>query len=65
MFLMFVFFFYFRGNIPDGDIGKGDVICDYLQPFPIKGTGYHRYVFILYKQEKKLDFNKELRTPKW
>lgn len=55
---------WFVGNIPDGEIEKGDVICDYLQPFPVKGTGYHRYVFVLYKQEKKLDFSKELRSPK-
>lgn len=36
---------------------KGDLIFPYLQPFPPKGTGYHRYIFLLYKQEKKLDYN--------
>lgn len=45
------------GNIPNGDISKGEVIVPYLQPIPPKGTGYHRYVFILYQQEKKIDLN--------
>ena len=38
------------GNIKGSDIESGKVVCDYLQPFPPKGTGYHRYVFVLYKQ---------------
>ena len=38
-------------NIPsNGDISKGEVICPYLQPFPPFGTGFHRHVFVLYKQ---------------
>ncbi|XP_075974136.1 mitochondrial ribosomal protein L38 [Anticarsia gemmatalis] len=37
-------------NIPGNAIEKGEIIVDYLQPFPLKGTGYHRYVFVLYKQ---------------
>lgn len=28
-----------------------------MQPFPPKGTGYHRHIFVLYKQNKKLDFS--------
>jgi large subunit ribosomal protein L38 len=44
-------------NIPKGDISKGDQIVPYLQPIPFKGTGYHRYVFVLYKQDKKLDLS--------
>ena len=27
----------------------GENICPYLQPFPPYGTGFHRFVFILYK----------------
>lgn len=42
-------------NIPNGDVTKGDVLVPYLQPYPAKGLGYHRYVFVLYKQEDKLD----------
>lgn len=45
------------GNIPNGDISKGDLIVPYLQPFPPKGTGYHRHIFVLYKQEQKLDLS--------
>lgn len=47
----------FSSNIPNGDVSKGETIVPYLQPFPPKGTGYHRHIFILYKQEKKLDFS--------
>lgn len=49
--------FYIRSNIPNGDVQKGDVIVNYLPPFPPKGIGYQRFVFILYKQNKKLDFS--------
>ena len=38
------------GNIKGSDIASGQTVCDYLQPFPPKGTGYHRYIFVLYKQ---------------
>ena len=27
----------------------GETVCPYLQPFPPFGTGFHRFVFILYK----------------
>ncbi|XP_031348551.1 39S ribosomal protein L38, mitochondrial-like [Photinus pyralis] len=30
---------------------------DYLQPFPPRGTGLHRYIFILYKQEGHVDYS--------
>jgi len=33
----------------------GEDICPYLQPFPPYGTGFHRFVFILYKHQTKLD----------
>jgi len=48
---------WFISNIPNGDISKGETIVPYLQPFPAKGTGFHRHIFILYKQEKKLDLS--------
>ncbi|CAI9723010.1 Hypothetical predicted protein [Octopus vulgaris] len=54
---------WFVGNIPNDQIENGEVICNYLPPFPLKGTGFHRYVFLLYKQNKKLDFSSELRPP--
>ncbi|CAG5114782.1 unnamed protein product [Candidula unifasciata] len=45
------------GNIPGANIERGVTVCDYLQPFPPKGVGYLRYAFVLYKQERELDFN--------
>lgn len=47
----------YSGNIPNGDLTKGDLLVPYLQPFPPKGTGYHRHIFVLYKQEEKLDLS--------
>ena len=37
-------------NIKGNDLSTGQVIAPYLQPFPAFGTGYHRYVFVLFKQ---------------
>lgn len=45
-------------NIPNGDVKKGEVLVEYLPPFPPKGVGYQRMVFVLYKQNGKLDFSK-------
>ncbi|XP_045447672.1 39S ribosomal protein L38, mitochondrial [Melitaea cinxia] len=49
-------------NIPSNSIEKGDVIANYLQPFPLKGTGYHRYVFVLYKQDGRISYDIPLIT---
>ncbi|KRT83841.1 hypothetical protein AMK59_3674, partial [Oryctes borbonicus] len=56
---------WFIGNIPGNNIEKGEIIVDYLQPFPPKGTGYHRFVFILYKQDKHIDFSSLTKSGKW
>lgn len=48
--------FVFRGNIPGNKIEEGETVMNYLRAFPIRGTGYHRHIFVLYKQEKKLIF---------
>lgn len=53
----FQYLHWFVTNIPESEVNKGTVICDYLQPFPANGTGYHRYVFVLFKQNTKLDFS--------
>jgi len=51
-------------NIPaTGNIEQGETICPYLQPFPPHGTGFHRMVFVLYKQNSRLDLSK-YRQPK-
>lgn len=50
-------------NIFQNDLSTGDVITEYLGSGPPKGTGLHRYVFLVYKQSGKLDFD-EPRTTK-
>lgn len=50
-------------NIPGSDIHKGEHLCSYLQPFPPRGVGYMRYVFVLYKQSKRLDLGAYQRSP--
>lgn len=49
------------GNIPGDEVSKGEQLCSYLLPFPARGTGFHRYVFVLYQQERKVDFSEERR----
>ncbi|CAG4990147.1 unnamed protein product [Parnassius apollo] len=44
-------------NIPSNSMEQGDTIVEYLHPFPLKGTGYHRYVFVLYKQNEKVSYD--------
>lgn len=44
-------------NIPNGHVSKGETVIPYLQPLPFKGTGYHRVVFMLYKQNQKTDLS--------
>ncbi|XP_074643496.1 phosphatidylethanolamine-binding protein 4-like [Tubulanus polymorphus] len=39
-----------KAGISTGDIQKGTVITGYAYPTPPGGTGFHRYEFMLYKQ---------------
>ncbi|KAF7249056.1 39S ribosomal protein L38, mitochondrial [Varanus komodoensis] len=48
-------------NIPGNQIETGKELCHYFPAFPAKGTGYHRYVFILFKQLQQIDFTEEMR----
>ncbi|OQV18993.1 putative OV-16 antigen [Hypsibius exemplaris] len=41
-------------NIPGNKVGQGDVMADYVECGPLKDTGNHRYVFLLYKQPGKI-----------
>lgn len=43
------------GNIKGNDISGGEQIAEYIGSGPPKGTGLHRYVFLLFKQPKKMD----------
>uniref|UniRef100_UPI00398F7C52 large ribosomal subunit protein mL38 n=1 Tax=Pristiophorus japonicus TaxID=55135 RepID=UPI00398F7C52 len=47
------------GNIPGNAVPEGEDICHYFPPFPAKGTGYHRCIFILFKQDKIIDFTED------
>ncbi|KAJ8917431.1 hypothetical protein NQ315_005478 [Exocentrus adspersus] len=49
------------GNIKGSDVSTGDVIAEYRPSGPPKGTGLHRYIFLVYEQKKKLTFD-EPRT---
>ena len=44
-------------NIQGSDVNTGEEIASYLQPFPPFGTGYHRFSFVLYKQETRININ--------
>lgn len=41
-------------NIPSGNVEKGEVLADFLPSGPPKGTGNHRYVYLLFKQQQKI-----------
>ncbi|KAK2511167.1 hypothetical protein Q9233_017168 [Columba guinea] len=48
-------------NIPGNDMQSGKEICHYLPPFPAMGTGYHRFIFLLFKQDRRIDSSEDVR----
>ncbi|XP_004592955.2 large ribosomal subunit protein mL38 isoform X2 [Ochotona princeps] len=51
-------------NIPGNRLAEGEESCPYLPPFPARGSGFHRYAFLLFKQDKPIDFSEDTRpTP--
>lgn len=50
------------GNIPGSKIPEGQVLCEYLPPIPVQGTGFHRFIFCLLKQSGELDLSNYLNT---
>ncbi|KAL4648072.1 39S ribosomal protein L38, mitochondrial-like [Arapaima gigas] len=50
------------GNIPGNAVQSGEELCHYMPPFPAKGTGFLRFVFILFKQDKAIDFEQHRRS---
>ncbi|KAL7062272.1 hypothetical protein AAHC03_01859 [Spirometra sp. Aus1] len=51
-------------ELVDGAPKSGDLIVEYSPPLPYQGTGFHRYVFVLYCQEKgPIDLSQERRGP--
>ncbi|KAJ2940109.1 hypothetical protein O0L34_g6477 [Tuta absoluta] len=51
------------GNIQNGDLNKSEVLTEYVGSGPPKGSGLHRYVYLVYKQPEKLDFKKVTKIP--
>ncbi|XP_059620801.1 protein D3-like [Phlebotomus argentipes] len=50
-------------NIPGKSVSEGETIAEYIGSGPPKGTGLHRYVFLVYKQPSgKVDFSAEEKT---
>ncbi|XP_033466785.1 large ribosomal subunit protein mL38 [Epinephelus lanceolatus] len=49
------------GNIPGGAVQAGEELCHYLPPFPARGTGFHRYIYVLFKQEGPINFQEDVR----
>lgn len=49
-------------NIPGDDVSKGLILSEYVGSGPPKNTGLHRYVFLVYKQPSKLDFDEQRFT---
>eukprot|EP00274_Cyanoptyche_gloeocystis_P003531 CAMPEP_0196652450 /NCGR_PEP_ID=MMETSP1086-20130531/1746_1 /TAXON_ID=77921 /ORGANISM="Cyanoptyche gloeocystis , Strain SAG4.97" /LENGTH=190 /DNA_ID=CAMNT_0041983001 /DNA_START=99 /DNA_END=671 /DNA_ORIENTATION=+ len=44
------------GNIEGSNLSSGDEVCPYMGPAPPRGTGLHRYVFVVYKQPGPIVF---------
>ncbi|XP_009950709.1 PREDICTED: phosphatidylethanolamine-binding protein 1 [Leptosomus discolor] len=45
-----------KGN----NVGSGTVLSDYVGSGPPKGTGLHRYVWLVYEQPKQLTCNEPI-----
>jgi len=52
------------GNIKGNDISTGDVLSDYVGSGPPQGTGLHRYVFLVFQQSGKIQFDEKRLTNK-
>lgn len=46
-------------NIPGNDITKGTVLSGYQGSGPGKGSGFHRYVYLIFKQSQELQFEEK------
>ncbi len=46
------------------DISQGEVLAEYVGSGPPKGSGLHRYIFLLYEQPKELTFDETRLTTK-
>jgi len=44
-------------NIPEDDISKGQILSDYIGSGPLPGTGFHRYLILVFKQSSSIHPN--------
>lgn len=44
------------GNIPGDKVDEGETLTEYVGSGPPKGTGLHRYVFLVYKQPGEINY---------
>ncbi|CAH2051985.1 unnamed protein product, partial [Iphiclides podalirius] len=58
--LLRAFLHWLVGNIPGSDVTKGETLAAYVPPIPPPATGLHRYVFLIYQQPERIDFNMDL-----
>ncbi|XP_058837340.1 protein D3-like [Topomyia yanbarensis] len=49
------------GNIQGNDMDRAETLVDYIGAAPSKGTGLHRYVFLLYEHPGRLNFTNEIK----
>ncbi|CAF0747875.1 unnamed protein product [Brachionus calyciflorus] len=47
---------WFKSNIQNGDFKTGQENISYLQPFPMRGTGWHRCAFVLFEHKNEINF---------
>ncbi|KAK9501885.1 hypothetical protein O3M35_012524 [Rhynocoris fuscipes] len=46
-------------NIPGNNVNQGEVLAEFVSSAPPKGSGLHRYVFLVYKQPGKVKFEEQ------
>nr|XP_022908416.1 phosphatidylethanolamine-binding protein homolog F40A3.3-like [Onthophagus taurus] len=50
------------GNIPGNEIAKGEILADYIGAGPSKGSGFRRYVYLIYRQIDKIPYSEKILT---
>lgn len=50
------------GNIPGRHVDQGETLFEYIPAFPKSGTGFHRYIFLLYQQHCRNDYSEAPRA---
>ncbi|XP_073825762.1 putative odorant-binding protein A5 [Musca autumnalis] len=51
-------------NVPGNQVEKGELYCEYIGPFPPRNSGSMRYVYLVYEQPNKMDFDEKVIDPK-